>query len=66
MTAAKTYSVNYDDSTYFVTVDRRRLGDSRSYTTYEEAKAAADAAADAQGEHNGVRYAISIPGYRRP
>lgn len=66
MTNVTTYSVNYNEHQYFVTVDRRRLGDDRGFDTYEQAKAEADRRAAAQGEHDGVRYAISVPGHRRP
>lgn len=67
MSTATTYSVNYNEHQYFVTVDRRRLGDDRGFDTYEAAKAEADRRAVAQGRDvNGVKYAVSIPGYRRP
>jgi hypothetical protein len=59
--------VDYDDRSYFITVDRRRLGDDRGFDTYDEAKDEANRRAKAQGyDDNGVKHAISIPGYRRP
>lgn len=62
------FSVNYEGRSYFVTKDRRRLGDSRGFDTYEQAMDEAKyyAAIAGYDSATGQRRAVVVPGYRMP